>query len=98
MSRYESYTPDQQEEHFSSYLIDSWSYSKVSCFSRNEKAFEKQYIYLEPDRRSSSSVAGNAYHAAMEEFFSVMQMTGNTQMPDVVSLEQRAFEYINDKV
>lgn len=98
MSRYESYTPDQLEEHFSSYLIDSWSYSKVSCFARNEKAFEKQYIYLEPDRRSSSSVAGNAYHAAMEEFFSVMQMTGNTQMPDVVSLEQRAFEYINDKV
>ena len=98
MSKYESYTPDQLEEHFSSYLIDSWSYSKVSCFARNEKSFEKQYIYLEPDRRSSSSVAGNAYHAAMEEFFSVMQMTGNTQMPDVVSLEQRAFEYINDKV
>lgn len=98
MSKYESYTPDQLEEHFSSYLIDSWSYSKVSCFARNEKAFEKQYIYLEPDRRSSSSVAGNAYHAAMEEFFSVMQMTGNAQMPDVVSLEQRAFEHINDKV
>ena len=98
MSKYESYTPDRLEEHFASYLIDSWSYSKVSCFARNEKSFEKQYIYLEPDRRSSSSVAGNAYHAAMEEFFSVMQMTGNTQMPDVVPLEQRAFEYINDKV
>ena len=98
MSRYESYTPDRLEEHFANYLIDSWSYSKVSCFARNEKSFEKQYIYLEPDRRSSSSVAGNAYHAAMEEFFSVMQMTGNTQMPDVVALEQRAFEYINDKV
>lgn len=98
MSRYESYTPDQLEEHFASYLIDSWSYSKVSCFARNEKSFEKQYIYLEPDRRSSSSVAGNAYHAAMDEFFSVMQLTGNTQIPDVVSLEQKAFEYINDKV
>ena len=98
MSKYETYTADQLEEHFSSYLIDSWSYSKVSCFARNEKSFEKQYIYLEPDKRSSSSVAGNAYHAAMEEFFSVMQMTGNVQMPDVVSLEQRAFEYINDKV
>lgn len=98
MSKYESYTPDRLEEHFASYLIDSWSYSKVSCFARNEKSFEKQYIYLEPDRRSSSSVAGNAYHAAMEEFFSVMQITGNTQMPDVVPLEQRAFEYINDKV
>ena len=98
MSKYESYTPDRLEEHFASYLIDSWSYSKVSCFARNEKSFEKQYIYLEPDRRSSSSVAGNAYHAAMEEFFSVMQMTRNTQMPDVIPLEQRAFEYINDKV
>ena len=98
MSRYETYTPEQQEEHFANYLLDSWSYSKVSCFSRNEKSFEKQYIYLEPDRRSSSSVAGNAYHAAMEEFFSVMQMTGNAQMPDVVSLEQTAFGYINDKV
>lgn len=98
MSKYETYTADQLEEHFSSYLIDSWSYSKVSCFARNEKAFEKQYIYLEPDKRSSSSVAGNAYHAAMDEFFSVMQLTGNTQIPDVVSLEQKAFEYINDKV
>ena len=98
MSRYETYTPEQQEEHFANYLIDSWSYSKVNCFSRNEKSFEKQYIYLEPDRRSSSSVAGNAYHAAMEKFFSVMQMTGNAQMPDVVSLEQTAFGYINDKV
>lgn len=98
MSKYESYTADQLEEHFSFYLTDSWSYSKVNCFARNEKAFEKQYIYMEPDRRSSSSVAGNAYHAAMEEFFSVMQMTGNMQMPDVVSLEQKAFEYINDKV
>lgn len=98
MSKYESYTADRLEEHFSCYLTDSWSYSKVNCFARNEKAFEKQYIYMEPDRRSSSSVAGNAYHAAMEEFFSVMQMTGNMQMPDVVSLEQKAFEYINDKV
>ena len=97
MSRYESYTPDKLEEHFANYLTDSWSYSKVSCFARNEKSFEKQYIYLEPDRRSSSSVAGNAYHAAMEEFFSTMQRT-NSRIPDVVSLEQRAFEYINDKV
>ena len=53
-SKYETYTPEQLEEHFSNYLMDSWSYSKVSCFARNEKAFEKQYIYMEPDRRSSS--------------------------------------------
>ena len=97
-SRYETYTPDRLEKHLSGYLIDSWSYSKVSCFARNEKSFEKQYIYMEPDRRSSSTVAGNAYHAAMEEFFSIMQRTGNAQMPDVVSLERRAFEYIDENV
>lgn len=97
-SKYETYTPEQLEEHFSNYLMDSWSYSKVSCFARNEKAFEKQYIYMEPDRRSSSSVAGNAYHAALEEFFSVLQMSGNSRMPDIVPLEQVAFAYINDSV
>lgn len=98
MSKYEAYTPEQLEEHFSNYLTDSWSYSKVSCFARNEKAFEKQYIYMEPDRRSSSSVAGNAYHAALEEFFSVLQMSGNARMPDIIPLEQVAFAYINDRV
>ena len=97
-SKYETYTPEQLEEHFSNYLMDSWSYSKVSCFARNEKAFEKQYIYMEPDRRSSSSVAGNAYHAALEEFFSVLQMSGNARMPDIVPLEKVAYDYINDKV
>ncbi|MBO8467187.1 MAG: PD-(D/E)XK nuclease family protein [Bacteroidetes bacterium] len=97
-SKYETYTPEQLEEHFSNYLMDSWSYSKVSCFARNEKAFEKHYIYMEPDRRSSSSVAGNAYHAALEEFFSVLQMSGNSRMPDIVPLEQVAFAYINDSV
>lgn len=97
-SKYEAYTPEQLEEHFSNYLTDSWSYSKVSCFARNEKAFEKQYIYMEPDRRSSSSVAGNAYHAALEEFFSVLQMSGNARMPDIIPLEQVAFAYINDRV
>lgn len=97
-SKYESYTQDQLEEHLSNYLMDSWSYSKVSCFVRNEKAFEKQYIYMETDRRSSSSVAGNAYHSALEQFFSVMQMSGNSKMPDIVALEHVAYKYINDKV
>lgn len=97
-SKYETYTPEQLEKCSSNYLMDSWSYSKVSCFARNEKAFEKQYIYMEPDRRSSSSVAGNAYHAALEEFFSVLQMSGNSRMPDIVPLEQVAFAYINDSV
>lgn len=91
MSRYESYTPEQLEEHFSNFLLDSWSYSKVSCFARNEKAFEKEYVYRETGRRSASSVAGNAYHASLEYFFSEY---GSGRTPDVVSLEREAFAYI----
>lgn len=91
MSRYESYTPEQLEEHFSNFLFDSWSYSKVSCFARNEKAFEKEYVYCEKSRRSASSVAGNAYHAALEYFFTCY---GDGLTPDVVSLEREAFAYI----
>ena len=66
MNKYSQLTPEQLEEHFSNYLVDSWSYSGVSCFARNEKAFEMQYVYREKDTRSVSSIAGNAYHAAVQ--------------------------------
>ena len=60
MNKYSSYTNAELEEHLSNYLIDSWSYSKVASFSRNEKEFEKREIYRERSRSSSSTVAGNA--------------------------------------
>lgn len=91
MSRYESYTPEQLEEHFSNFLTDSWSYSKVSCFARNEKAFEKEYIYCEKGRSSASSVAGNAYHKALEYFFGEYT---NGRKPGIVELERESFAYI----
>ena len=69
MNKYSSYTNAELEEHLSNYLIDSWSYSKVASFSRNEKEFEKREIYRERSRSSSSTVAGNAYHSALEYFF-----------------------------
>ena len=47
MNKYSSYTNAELEEHLSNYLIDSWSYSKVASFSRNEKEFEKREIYRE---------------------------------------------------
>ena len=65
MNRYLKYTPEQMEEHLSCYLVNSWSYSGVQCFARNEKAFEMQYIYCERDRKSISSIAGSAYHEAL---------------------------------
>lgn len=95
MNKYESYTDDQLTEHLSNYLLDSWSYSKVSCFSRNEKDFEKTYIYMEKGRRSAASVAGNAYHAALEYFFNELKEGRTRTLPE---LEQQAYAYIYEKI
>ena len=94
MNRYSQLPPERLEEHFSNYLIDSWSYSAVSCFARNEKAFEMQYIYREKDTRSISSIAGNAYHAALKEFFA--GYTDDESGPSVVNLTAWAYEYLDD--
>lgn len=88
---YKGLTPDQYEELFSNFLVDSWSYSKVSSFARNEKAFEMEYIYRSPSRRSASSVAGNAYHEALDKFFTEKK-EGNTLT--LVDLQIIAYEYI----
>lgn len=81
-------------EHLSYYLLDSWSYSKVACFARNEKAFEKEYIYCERGQRSASSIAGNAYHKALEYFFS--RMMGGYEQPTIIDLQQVAYVYIDE--
>lgn len=93
MNRYSIYTPDQMEEHLSGYLVDSWSYSAVQCFARNEKAFEMQYIYRERDRKSVSSIAGSAYHEALKEFFSTWKPGA---APDYVALTAVAYGYIDE--
>lgn len=81
------------EEHFSYYLMDSWSYSKVNCFARNEKAFEKEYIYCEKGKRSASSIAGNAYHKAMECWFA--SIGSGFPQPMLIDLQEVAYEYID---
>lgn len=93
MNRYAQLTKDQLEEHFSNYLIDSWSYSGVSCFARNEKAFEMQYVYREKDSRSVSSIAGNAYHAALKNYFCAWT---DGMEPAVVNLTQWAYDYLDE--
>lgn len=93
MNKYSSYTDTQLEELFSYYLIDSWSYSKVASFSRNEKEFEKTYVYREKSRVSASTVAGNAYHVALELFFK--QLVDGVETP-LVEMEQVAFTYIDN--
>lgn len=94
MSKFDSYSKEQLEEHFSNFLINSWSYSAVSTFARNEKAFERSYIYCEEGRRSASSIAGNAYHEALAHFFKTIRDEG--RQPDLLELQEVAFGYIDN--
>lgn len=93
MNKYLKYTPEQMEEHLSGYLVNSWSYSGVQCFARNEKAFEMQYIYCERDRKSISSIAGSAYHEALKEFFSIWKPG---VQPEFVALTAVAYGYLDE--
>lgn len=94
MNQYAKFTKEQMEEHFSYYLLDSWSYSKVSCFARNEKAFEKEYIYCEKGKRSASSIAGNAYHKALECYFA--SFGSGFPQPMLIDLQEVAYQYIDE--
>lgn len=94
MNKYSSYNDAELEELFSNYLIDSWSYSKVASFSRNEKEFEKTYIYREKSRISATTIAGNAYHVALELFFNQIREGIVTEL---VEMEQAAFAYIDNQ-
>ena len=91
MNKYAQLSGDELENHLSLYLVNSWSYSSVSCFCRNEKAFEMTYIYKERTRRSVSSIAGNAYHKALENYFSSF----NEKKQELVDLTATAYEYLD---
>jgi len=90
---YSNLSSSEYDELYSNFLVNSWSYSKVMSFARNEKAFEMNYIYNERSKSSSSTVAGNAYHAALERYF--INKKDNLTL-DLVDLEKIAFEYIDN--
>ena len=92
MNKYQLYTPDELEEHFSRFFIDSWSYSRVAQFVRNEKEFERTALYCEKSKSGVSAVAGNAYHKALEFYFSDLQNGKPLTLPE---LERIAYEYID---
>lgn len=93
MSIYKTYSVDQLEELFSNYLLSSWSYSKVTSFARNEKSFEATYIYGLYSRSSATTVAGQAYHKALQYFFTNLK---EGKRLDIVELEASAFQHINE--
>jgi hypothetical protein len=90
---YRDLSPERMEELFSNFLINSWSYSKLSTFARNEKSFEMQYIYCEPPKFSASTISGIAYHSALQVFFTGLS---EGDQFDIVDLERVAFEKIGD--
>jgi DNA segregation ATPase FtsK/SpoIIIE, S-DNA-T family len=92
-SQYKSYSKEEYEELFSNFLISSWSYSKLSAFSRHEKAFEMNYIFGIHSKSSSVSMAGKAYHHALNYYFSQKKLGVNIGL---VQLEQSAFAYIDE--
>lgn len=94
MNKYTHYTIDQMELHMSDYLIDSWSYSKVSSFARNEKEFEMRYIYGEKGKSSPAAIAGQAYHKALELYFYGVKIG---EVVDIVDMQQAAFEWIDEQ-
>lgn len=100
-SQYKNFTPEELESHFSDYLIDSWSHSRVSQFARNQKEFERLYLYRYKSKSSATTIAGQAYHHALEHYFKVrktIQDDPETQevILDLASLEAIAFDYIEN--
>jgi DNA segregation ATPase FtsK/SpoIIIE, S-DNA-T family len=92
-SIYSGYSPEEYQELFSNFLVDSWSYSKVSGFARNEKAFEMQYIFGLYSRSSATTIAGQAYHNALQYYFTKKK---EGIVIDLVEMEMSAFAFIED--
>ena len=77
----------------SQFLINSWSFSKVAEFSRNEKSFEMNSIYGYTIKSSSTTIAGVAYHNALQFYFQSLK-EGNVL--DLADLEAVAFDTIDE--
>jgi len=93
VSIYKTYSDDELTNLFSQFLISSWSFSKLSTFSRNEKAFEMTYIYGYEWKHSSTAVSGSAYHKALEHYF----LNFNSEVrAELVDCEKVAFQYIEE--
>jgi len=89
---YKGFTKEEYDELFSNFLIDSWSYSKLSAFARNEKAFEMNYIFGIRSRNSATTIAGQVYHEALCFYFNKKQLGEEMTLVD---LETIAFESID---
>ena len=63
-------SPAELKKHIETFLVDHWSISSISDFIRNEKSFEKKYIFRVRDKdQSLSSIIGRVYHKVLMAFF-----------------------------
>ena len=62
------------------------------CFARNPKDFERQYIYGEKSRKSARTIAGLAYHHALDFYFSNKKDGNILSLPE---LEALAYDFID---
>ncbi|HTI12482.1 MAG TPA: DNA translocase FtsK [Puia sp.] len=89
--QYRDLEPEQQESLLSNFLVSSWSYSKVASFARNQLAFEMAYIFGIYGKSGPTSIAGNAYHAALQVYFTQIMDGVHVQLPE---LDAIAFQYL----
>jgi len=94
INKYSFLQGDALEEHLSNFLIDSWSYSGVATFARNEKEFERRYIYHEPSRRSATTIAGSAYHFALQTYFEHIRDSG--EEISEATMQEAAYKTIDE--
>jgi S-DNA-T family DNA segregation ATPase FtsK/SpoIIIE len=92
MSRYKKLSQTELDVHLGQFLINSWSYSKLMQFARNEKAFEMRYIYGVKSKISASAIAGSAFHYALEMYFT--ELRDNGQSLGIEALEAYVIQYI----
>lgn len=93
MNQFKSYTEEERQELNSNFIISSGSHSKAMCFARNPKDFERQYIYGERTRTSARTVAGQAYHYALDSYFSHYK---EGTILGLAELEMLAYNYIDE--
>jgi hypothetical protein len=94
MSIYSTYSGEQVENLLSQFLVNSWSYSAVGTFARNQKAYEMQYVYGYRSKSSATTIAGNSYHTALQHYFD--KFKEKETLPTLIELQTIAYNYINE--
>lgn len=96
MTKYDNYTAEQLNEHLSNYLINHWSYSAVRQFRRNEKAFEKKYIFnIFDNLKKASTLAGDIYHKCLCAYFqNIRNKKEKLSLAALVKMAQELFDQV----